>query len=202
MQKIAIFGGTFNPIHNGHLHLARQFSALVGFDRVLFIPTNVPPHKRPVDLAPAEDRLAMCRLAAEPAGFEACDLELRRAGPSYTSDTLLALHGLCPGGELYLIMGEDMFLTVENWHDAQKLFRLASICAAPRSAQGMAALREHAQHLETYGAHVVLGEIEYLPVSSTMVRRAAAAGQPLDALVPEQVARYIRENHLYGRLPL
>jgi nicotinate-nucleotide adenylyltransferase len=198
MQEIAVFGGTFNPIHNAHLHLLRGFSERIPFDRVILVPANVPPHKRAPHLAPAGDRLAMCRLAAREAGFEVSEIELNRRGPSYTSDTLRELSRLYPGAELNLIMGEDMFLTVQNWHESAVILKLARLCAAPRGEKRYAALLEHARFLEGLGARTFLADLEFLPISSTLVRRRAAAGEPVGDLVPEPVARYIAENHLYG----
>ena len=88
-MKTGVYGGTFNPIHNGHLHIVEEFRRGLGLDRVLLIPAHVPPHKTAPDLAPAGDRLEMCRLACEGTQFEVSDLEIRRGGPSYTAETLL-----------------------------------------------------------------------------------------------------------------
>ena len=173
MNRIAIFGGTFNPIHNGHLHIAQQFEKQLHVQRLLFIPTFVPPHKQISDLAPAEDRLEMCRLACLGTSYEVSDLEIRRGGPSYTADTLAELKQNNPGTELYFITGEDMFLTLE--------------------------LHAYAKRLAAHGARVILLNIDYLPVSSTMVRDAVRQGRSIDALVPPRVAHYIQENGLYQR---
>ena len=224
MRKIAILGGTFNPIHNGHLHLAGCFAKLLGVQKVLLIPTYLPPHKSAPDLAPARHRLAMCRAAAggcccaacgpAPADgeasdlmcraaaggiFEASDIEIRRRGPSYTSDTLRELKALYPDAELYLITGEDMFLTLTQWHEPETIFSLATVCAAPRSAAGLGRLLKYAQGLRRLGARTRVENIEYLPVSSTMVRRAVREGKSIARLVPVAVERYIREHHLYLR---
>ncbi|HEX3037672.1 MAG TPA: nicotinate-nucleotide adenylyltransferase [Oscillospiraceae bacterium] len=197
MQKIAIFGGTFNPIHNGHVHLAQQFSARIGFDRVIFIPTHVPPHKQAPELASAQHRLCMCRLAAQEYGYEVSDIEVNRAGPSYTADTLQQLKLLYPQEKLYLITGEDMFLTLNNWRNPQQIYELATICAAPRSELGYEKLAAYAKELEQFGAHSIIENIEYLPVSSTMVRTAIKNGESIAHLVPHSVADYIEKNKLY-----
>lgn len=196
-KKIAVFGGTFNPVHNGHLHLARSFAAAVGADRILLVPAFRPPHKRAPDLARAEDRLAMCRLAARDGPFEISTLELERGGLSYTADTLRELKRLEPGAELYLIMGEDMFLTIENWREPETIFSLATLCAAPRSGAGMSRLREHEAYLRSLGARTLVCGIPYLPVSSTQVRAAVRAGESIAELVPPAVADYIFQHHLY-----
>ena len=140
----------------------------------------------------------MCRLAA--AGDErlqVSDLEIRRAGKSYTAQTLEELHRLYPDCQWHLLMGEDMFLTVDHWRWPEKIYRLATLCAAPRSLDGMVRLEKYAQFLHTRGAETVLCNIRYLPVSSTMVREAVAAGTPLNGLVSPEIARYIREKGLY-----
>jgi len=197
MQKIAIFGGTFNPIHNGHVHLAQQFSARIGFDRVIFIPTHVPPHKQAPELLSSQHRLNMCQLAAQECGYEVSNIEVNRAGPSYTADTLHQLKLLYPHDELYLITGADMFLTLNDWRNPKQIYALATICAAPRSKQGYAELSAYAKKLEQYGAHSIIENIEYLPVSSTMVRAAVKNGESIAHLVPHTVADYIEKNKLY-----
>ncbi len=197
MRKIAVYGGTFNPIHNGHIHLAKQFARLLGIDRVLLIPTRVPPHKQPPDLASAQDRLAMCRLASQDEIFEVSDLEIRREGPSYTAETLMKLKKENPSSEFYLITGEDMFVTIQSWYKPQIIYSLAILCAAPRSTQGLQSLQNHARRLERMGARTMIKDIDYLPISSTMVRRAVQNGESISGLVPPAVEDYIRKNNLY-----
>ena len=117
MAKIGLYGGTFHPIHEAHVHLVKDFADRLGLDQILLMPTFQPPHKQAHQLASPEDRLAMCRLAA--AGdqrIQVSDLEIRRAGKSYTAETMEELHRLYPGNQWYLLMGEDMFLTVEHWY--------------------------------------------------------------------------------------
>ena len=104
MQKIAILGGTFNPIHNGHLHLIKRFSEKIGFDRVILIPTKVPTHKGEEHLADAVHRVRMCRLAAKEFGYEVSDMEVQRETPSYTVLTLEALKHKFPNDMLYFII--------------------------------------------------------------------------------------------------
>lgn len=198
MQRIAVFGGTFNPIHNGHIHLAKKFAEVLEAEKVLIIPTNVPPHKRAANLASASDRLAMSRLAVKSDFlFEVSDIEIRRGGPSYTSDTLRELKGRFPDDELYLITGEDMFVTLDKWHEPEVIFSLATVCAAPRSDSGCAVLSEYAEKLKKQGAKTRIESIKYLPVSSTMVRNAIKNGENILQYVPKAVEQYIHKNHLY-----
>lgn len=200
MAKIGLYGGTFNPIHEAHIHLVKDFADQLGLDHVLLMPTFQPPHKQAHQLASPEDRLAMCRLAA--AGdkrLQVSDLEIQRAGKSYTAQTLEELHQLYPDCQWYLLMGEDMFLTIDHWRWPEEIYRLATLCAAPRSPDGMARLEEYAQFLHTRGAKTVLCSIRYLAISSTMVREAVAEGRSLDGWVSSAVARYIQEKGLYRK---
>ena len=186
-MKTGIYGGTFNPIHRGHIHLAEEFARRLGLDRVLLIPTRVPPHKAAPDLASGKDRLAMCRLAVgEKTNLEVSDIEMRREGKSYTAETLEELRRLYPQDEFYLLMGEDMFLTVEHWYRPETIFFLAVVCATPRSLHGMGKLQaKKDEYASRYGARCVLEDIPYLPVSSTQVREWAAQGKDIVPLVPE-----------------
>ena len=135
-MKTGIYGGTFNPIHNGHLHIVEEFRRGLGLDRVLLIPTRVPPHKAAPDLASAGERFAMCRLAAQGKPWlELSDIEMRREGKSYTAETLEELSALYPQDQFYLLMGEDMFLTLGRWYRPETIFSLASVCTTPRSAK-------------------------------------------------------------------
>lgn len=199
-MRVGVYGGTFNPIHRGHVHILGEFIRRLDLGRVLLIPDGVPPHKRASDLASPEDRLEMCRLAAEelPKGIVTLStMELERPGKSFTSETLTELHRLYPEDELYFLMGEDMFLTVDKWHDAPTIFRLAVLCASPRSPEGMARLLAKKKELEAMGARCRVEDIPFLDVSSTRVRQLAGAGEDIDRLTPEAVARYIVEKRIY-----
>lgn len=200
-MRTAVYGGSFNPIHRGHVHILGEFMDRLGLDRALLVPAGVPPHKQAPDLAPAEDRLAMCRLAAKELSgrlVEVSDVELNRPGRSFTSDTLALLHEQYPGDELFLLMGEDMFLTVDQWHEAGEILRRAVLCAAPRSPQGLERLREKSRALEALGARCAVEDISFLDVSSTQVRELARRGEDLSPLAPEAVAEYIRRHGIYG----
>lgn len=198
-MKTGIYGGTFNPIHKGHLHIVEAFRKGLGLDRVLLIPTRVPPHKAAPDLASPQDRFAMCQLAIQGQPWLVLsDMEMRREGKSYTAETLEELSALYPQDQFYLLMGEDMFLTLGRWYRPETIFSLASVCTAPRSVHGMDALREKAlEYTGTFHARCFLDHIPYLPISSTQVRQAVARGEDVASLVPEAVARYIRERGLY-----
>ena len=197
MQKIAILGGTFNPIHNGHLHLVKRFSEKIGFDRVILIPTKVPTHKGDEQLADAVHRVHMCQLAAKEFGYEVSDMEVCRETPSYTVLTLEELKHKFPNDSLYFITGEDMFLSLLKWNNPRRIFKLATICSAPRSIEGMGKMERYAQILKSHGADTILANIDFLPISSTMVRTAWKKGEDISCLVPAAVVDYMKQYDLY-----
>lgn len=201
-MRTGIYGGTFNPIHLAHVHLVRAFIERLSLDRVLLIPTGQPPHKAAQALAGNTERLAMCRLAAEEiteCPVEVSDIEMRRGGKSYTADTLTQLRAQYPADDFYLLMGEDMFLTVERWYRPEEIFRLATICAAPRDYGSFRRLIRHGEAVRgMYPAFgFILQNIPYLPVSSTEVRARLRSGGPLQDLLPQRVADYIEARGLY-----
>lgn len=201
-MKTGVYGGTFNPIHSGHIHILKEFIRRLELSRVLLIPTRVPPHKQVHFLASAEDRLEMCRLAAKAvteAPVELCQIELSRPGKSYTAETLEALRGQFPKDDFYLLMGEDMFLTVDSWYRPETIFSLAALCASPRSADGLCKLKEKQKELEQkFGARCFVEDIPYFPASSTRVRELAMKGESLSGLVPPEVAAYIERWEVYS----
>ena len=185
-MKVGIFGGTFNPTHVGHLLLAETARESLALDRVLFIPTHQPPHKRVPGLLDGAIRLRMVRLAIkdQPA-FVASDIELQRPGPSYSIDTVAALHRALPEAQLFLLIGQDM-LTV-RWAAWRELKRLCTIAAVRRPG----ARRMKAQR----GIRWL--EMPAIDVSSSDIRARLAAGRSIRYLVPPAVERYIRQHDLY-----
>lgn len=201
MKRIGVFGGTFNPVHNGHIKLAQTYIDALSLDRLLVIPTHLPPHKTDAALIDGAARLEMCRLAF--AGNPICavdDMELRRPDKSYTADTLEALRERFPDDERYLIMGSDMFDTLLAWRRWERIFELAIICVGAREPGMRPALEVRRAALEEKGARCVIVDLEPVPVSSTEVRRRVCAGQPLGGMVPDAVAAYIVRNRLYSGL--
>lgn len=198
MTKTAILGGSFNPIHNGHLHVAKVLKELSGVQKVLLIPTCLPPHKSAEHLAPGEDRLQMCRLAVEGLpGYSVSAMELAAGGASYTVNTLRRLKQERPGEELYFFCGADMFLTFDQWYRWQEILTLCVLCAVPRPGGDFHSLQTKSAEYQAAGGRILLAEVPELPLSSTEIRRLIHLGRPIDALVPKKVAEYIQTRGLY-----
>ena len=201
-MRIGIYGGTFNPIHTAHVHLVREFIKRLSLDRVILIPTGTPPHKATHQLASGADRTEMCRLAA--ADIAECpvtvsDIEVLRTGKSYTADTMTELKAQYPDDELFLLMGEDMFCTVEKWYHPERIFAAAEICTAPRDKDSFQTLVTHGEEVKEKFPQLrfTVQNIEFLPVSSTMVREKSLQGEDISGLVPAGVAEYIQKKRLY-----
>ena len=185
-MRVGLFGGTFNPIHLGHLLLAESARESLSLDRVLFIPNRQPPHKPSAGLLPGTIRLKLVQLAIRnhPA-FAASDIELHRDGPSYTVETVKLLRRQAPGAQLFLIMGEDMLAV--RWQAWSELKRLCTVVVAGRpGAKGRRAERGITR--------IPMPQVE---ISAAAIRARVAAGRSIRYLVPDVVARYIREHRLY-----
>jgi nicotinate-nucleotide adenylyltransferase len=194
--KVGIVGGTFDPIHLGHVAMAEAAASCAGLDRVLLVPAGAPPHRAPAT-APAEDRLAMARLAAAGRqGLEVSDVELRRDGPSYTVDTLRALAGERPDAELYLVLGWDAARELRSWHEPESVQRLARLVVVSRPGYPTPGERDLAGAGIDPG-RVVLCDVRTPDVESTDVRRLAAAGESLAGLLDPAVESYVRSHGLY-----
>ena len=195
--RIGIMGGTFDPLHNGHLACAAAAQDALELDEVLFIPCGVPSFKQETVAASAKDRLAMTRLGvAGHAGFAVDALEVERPGTTYTVDTLHALHERYPEAELVFITGADAARTLPIWYRADELARLARFAVVARDGDGLSA--EEQRKLSDAGFTIVmLADVRTGDVSSHEIRSLVKEGKPLGALVPEAIERYIIENGLY-----
>ena len=186
-MRIGILGGTFDPIHEGHLAAGRAAIECAKLDKVFVIPTAVPPHRAPA-VAPADDRLEMARRAtADDPRFQVTDIELRRRGASYTVDTLRELHAQHPLDELFLILGWDAAKLLGTWHEPDEVRRLARVIVVTRPGSGSPATTSE-----------ILCERPTPDISGSTLRRAIARHESVAGKLPEAVARYIAENGLYG----
>jgi nicotinate-nucleotide adenylyltransferase len=214
-RRIGVYGGTFNPIHLGHLILAEEVRERLGLERVLFVPSNLPPHKGET-LPSGTERLAMVRLAirGNPA-FGAVDLEVRRQGKSYTAETLRELARRLPSGkELCFLLGMDAFEEIGTWHEADRLAALAHFALFPRvghpladprryapKAWGLAAPRRLPGGVQAWrtasGTRVFLVPTEQLSIAASTIRARVARGASIRYLVPAAVERAITRGGLY-----
>lgn len=211
MARTGIFGGSFNPIHYGHLLVADQVAEILDLDRVLLVPAPAPPHKRAGDLAPAEHRVAMARLAtAAHPRLAVSAVELGRAGPSYTVDTLEALAG--GGDELHLVMGSETFLDLLSWHAPQRLPALARLVVVPRAGSAFdpegaavqkvlhgigvdALVPAEPGRVPPRGA--VLVRALSLPISASEIRERVRRRRSVAYRLPPEVCAYIEDHRLY-----
>lgn len=189
-RRIGVYGGTFDPIHNGHLHAASHVQQAYALDIVIFIPTGQSWQKSGV--SSASDRLAMVELAV--AGhplFTVSRVDIDRAGPTYTVQTLTDLAVRHPDAELFFVLGNDAYAGIDSWKDSEMLTELAQLVVmvrADRAEGGVFPLKPR----------VNLMEIAALPISATEIRQRVRDGKSIAGLVPEEVERYIHEHHLYG----
>jgi nicotinate-nucleotide adenylyltransferase len=194
--RLGVLGGTFDPIHVGHLAAARAAMDCTHLDRVLFVPSAQPPHRAAAS-APAEDRLAMARLAVEgESDFEVSDVEVNRGGKSYTVDTLSQLHRLDPGDELFLILGWDAARLFRSWREPDQVSKLASVVIVARPGTDA----PQASELAATGippARVIKCMVPTPDVSSSDLRLALAAGESVAGKLPSAVERYIASHGLY-----
>lgn len=196
-MRLGIMGGTFDPIHLGHLFIAREAMAAANLDEMLFLPDGDPPHKRPG--APGVERLAMVRLAMEGLhGFSASDMELRREGTTYTVDTLMELKAEIPERDLFFIVGSDTFKLFPTWKTAWKVAGLCHMLVAPRPGDDLDEIHWFRRKLfADYGLESTLLAQPGPDISSTRVRALAREGKDIAALVPGPVAAYIKAQGLY-----
>jgi nicotinate-nucleotide adenylyltransferase len=191
MTRIGVMGGTFDPPHNGHFAVATEVASAKQLDRVIFMPASKPWQKS--DYSDAEDRLAMTALgAAHDPRFSVSRIELDRAGPTYTVDTMAGLSGSFPGAALFLIVGADAALNLGTWHRIDELPSYTTIIAVPRPGFDIGSL-EGARR--TIPVEVV--EVTPVDVSSTEIRAAVRAGRSIEGFVPPEVAAYIEDHGLY-----
>ena len=184
-MKIGILGGSFDPIHNGHLYIAEKAKELLGLDFVIFIPAACPPHKIGLQ-ASNEDRFYMTKTATENHNSFICsDIELNRTGKSYTADTLSELHKQYPKSEFYLIVGADMANDIKNWRRYDEIAKLAAPVTFMRNGYDIC------------NEDITILNSELIDISSTEIRRRVKNNEDISGLVPEQVAKYIKERGIY-----
>ena len=196
---IGVMGGTFNPIHFGHLRLAEHILDEFALQAVLFIPAGSPPHKSDRGVLPAAHRLEMTRLAiADNPRFRISEMECLREGYSYTVETLDRL--LASGsGPLALLLGADSVVQMKQWYQPAGILERAAVIAAPRPDTDMGELQSAIRELvDVHGGDIRISTATAMPHSSTEIRHLAMQGRSIRYLVPESVRAYLQENGLYG----
>lgn len=199
MKKIGLMGGTFNPIHYGHLFLAENAYQQICLDRILFIPSMNPPHKSKTELISSEHRANMVKLAIKDnPHFKISMMEMQREGTTYTADTLTILKEENPKIEYYFIVGADSFFMLQNWGKPQTIFDLCTIVVAGRNLTPKNKMNQQLDFLtETYGAKVLFLDMPNIGISSAEIRDRIVAKKGIHYYVPEEVEAYINELHLY-----
>jgi nicotinate-nucleotide adenylyltransferase len=198
LTSVGLLGGTFNPPHLAHLVCAMEARDQLGLDVVKLVQAGVPPHKEAPSDPGARVRVELCELAAatEP-GLEVLHDEVRRAGPSYTVDTLRALHDASPGDELTFIVGGDQALGLPDWREPETVLSLARIAVAHRADTSREAILARCEGLMGAVQRITFFDMPRLDISSTQIRARVAAGRPIRHLVPAAVAERIAAGGLY-----
>lgn len=202
MGKVAVFGGTFSPVHNGHIRAMEAYANAVKPDILYIIPTAIPPHKQRDDSATDAQRLAMLNLVAEelcvPCDVFVSDMEILRGGKSYTSDTVQALYAISE--EVCIFCGTDMILTLDQWHETWRIFKLASVAYMQREGDfrfNDEVEQKVKQLTEDFNARFIKIPAVPYEVSSSEIRTRLRRGEDISDLVPSSVAKYILREGLY-----
>lgn len=212
-MRIAIMGGTFNPIHFGHLRIAEEVRETFGLDRVLFIPTYQPPHKDNGSLVSPQHRLEMVQLAVKDNPFfEASDMEIKRGGRSYSVVTLRALHNKYTGTDFSFIVGTDSFNDITTWCEYEEIFKLTNFIVIPRPGYPVKKIAEalpvelarkfwydakRGVYVNDYGRFVAYMETTLFGISASRIRKMIKEGNSTRYILPKEVEEYITKNGLY-----
>ncbi len=199
MKNIVLFGGTFNPIHNGHILCAQKSVEFLKADRLIFIPTNIPPHKNiQSGFADSNHRINMCKLAIRGfSKFEISDFEIKRNKISYTIFTLEYFKSKFFNEQLFLLIGEDMFASFDKWKDYKKIFSLANICVAYRNVESIYNKLSTLEEFRNQGAKISFIENPIINISSTQIRNKINNNEDVSGLIDDNVLKYIKQHGLY-----
>ena len=194
--RIALFGGTFDPVHYGHLRLAEEAREAAGLERVLFVPAHTSPFRLQEPLSESRHRLLMTRLAiADNPAFEASDIEIQRGGVSYTVDTVMTLRAMYPDAELYLIMGADTLQGFMSWYRPEAIVKECHLLVGVRPRYDLQAALEHLP--DAIRARVQPVPMTPLDISARDLRQRIRAGRSIRYLTPPNVIEYIQQHRLY-----
>ncbi|MBP3330600.1 MAG: nicotinate (nicotinamide) nucleotide adenylyltransferase [Clostridia bacterium] len=191
-MRIGLFGGTFNPVHSGHVNLVKNFKEKLSLDKVLVIPTAQPPHKEAKELVSSEDRINMCRLAFGELA-EISDIEISRGGKSYTVETLRELKKIYKDDEFYFLVGSDMLLSFKRWYRWEEILTMCTLCATDRNNEQSCKEAD-----KDFFEKIIFCDFEKTVVSSSEVREKLEKGESVLSLLPSEVYDYIKEKGLYN----
>ncbi len=195
-MRIGIFGGAFNPVHNGHISLAAQAVSMLSLDKLILVPTADPPHKSGTDFAPAKARLDMLSLAFKDFGNAVVsDIEFKRQGKSYTYYTVNQIAALYPGARLFLIIGQDQFVNFDSWYKWRNILNSVTLFAAARNENSKQIMIDSAKKIGI--SDYVLSDAPPVVVSSSEIRDHIICGKDACDLLPADVLKYIKEKGLY-----
>lgn len=199
MCKIGIMGGTFNPIHIGHLILAEHVLEDMKLDEIWFIPTGCSYMKRDMDVADGQHRYNMVSLAiAGDDRMKCLDIELKRSGHTYSYETLEQLRQEYPNNEFYFIFGADCLFSIENWKCPDRIFKNCKVIAAARNGSDLYDMNCKKEELiQRFGANIIIYPFINLEISSTDLRERMKQGRSVQHLIPQEVVRYIHNNQIY-----
>lgn len=200
MKRLGIMGGTFNPIHNGHLYLAREAREQYHLEQVLFMPSGTPYMKDQKEVLPGEFRVMMTKLAIQDDPyFSLSTMEIEKEGNTYTYETLEALNGIYPQAELFFILGADSLFAIEDWRLPERIFTSCKILAAIRDDVSFSEIEKQARNLkQKYDADILILKTNTVDISSSMIRKHLSEGTSVKGLIPDAVYDYILNHNLYG----
>jgi nicotinate-nucleotide adenylyltransferase len=198
-MKIGLLGGTFNPVHLGHVKMSRKIAEMKCLDKMIFIPSYIPPHKQDEEIPSPEKRIEMLKLALEEENDFAIDgYEVRKKGISYSIDTIRYLKKKYPEDELFWIIGADMLFQIEKWHDFKNVLREMSFITVKREGYDKRDIEAYIAELrQEYSANIAYCEMDPIDISSTDIRGRVKHGKGIKKLVHKKVEQYIIDNNLY-----
>lgn len=198
-MRLGLFGGTFNPVHNGHVRLCRELRAQLSLDKIIIMPANIPPHKSKKIFAGADARYNMCRLAFPGDFYEVSRLEIDRGGRSFSVDTIFEIKKIYGENELFLLVGSDMLFYFDKWVRYEEILKMCTLCAVSREkGEDYAAMRAFARDvLKDYDDRIIITRTEAYEISSTEIRERRSKGADIGGYVPEGVKDYIESRGLY-----
>ncbi len=199
-MNIGIFGGTFNPIHNGHKNCLLKIMKAIDFQKVIIIPDRIPPHKQAENLASGTDRLNMCKIAlADIQNLEFSDWELKNEGKSYSVITLRHFKEIYPNDKLFFFMGSDMLLSFHEWYRYEEILSLAAlVCVSRENEITEKCLEVYAEKLKNKGGEVIIVPAKPFEISSSEIRRRLKKNKDCTCYLDKNVVKYIREKNLYN----